>query len=345
MKLEECSYDLPKELIAQEPATVRDQSRMMVVNRKTNEIQLREFSKIPEYVGKGDVVVVNDSRVFPARLIGRKESGGLIEILLLSRKENSIEKETWEVLLRPAKRVAVAMEIFFPEKGSARVVGRLSEKKWLLEFRTDIAFDAFLSRCGRAPLPPYIKRKKNQTRLTGDLERYQTIYANQPGSVAAPTAGLHFTDNVLAEIKKQGVKIAAVTLHVGYGTFLPIETGIIEEHSMEEESFSVSEEAAGLVNEAKRVIAVGTTSTRALESVADEKGRITPYSGFTKLFIYPGYRFRRVGALLTNFHLPRSSLFLLVCAFAGRELMLRAYRTAIENRFRFYSYGDCMLIL
>jgi S-adenosylmethionine:tRNA ribosyltransferase-isomerase len=345
MRLEECSYDLPDELIAQEPAAVRDRSRMMVVNRKKGEIRIREFRNITEYFGKSDVVVINDSRVFPARLIGRKESGALIEILLLSKKEGAINKETWEVLLRPAKRVAVETVLFFAEACSARVVRRLSDKKWLLEFQTDIAFDDFLSRFGRAPLPPYIKRKKAQNRSLGDLERYQTVYANKPGSVAAPTAGLHFTDDVLEEMKQRGVKIAAVTLHVGYGTFLPIETEIVEKHSMEEESFSITEEAAGIVNGAKRVIAVGTTSTRALESVADEKGKIRTFSGTTRLFIYPGYRFRRVDALLTNFHLPKSSLFLLVCAFAGRELTLQAYRTAIENRFRFYSYGDCMLIL
>ncbi len=345
MKLEECSFDLPEELIAQEPAVVRDQSRMMVVNRKTNEIKIREFRNITEYFGKRDVVVINDSRVFPARLIGAKETGGLVEVLLLSRKESEVKKETWEVLLRPAKRVAIEMEILFAEACSARVVSRLSDKKWLLEFRTDIAFNDFLSRFGRAPLPPYIKRKKNQTRSLEDLERYQTVYAREPGSVAAPTAGLHFTDRVLEEMKKRDVKIASVTLHVGYGTFLPIETEIVEEHSMEEEFFSISEEAAGLVNEAKRVIAVGTTSTRVLESVANEEGKIRTFSGSTRLFIYPGYRFRRVDALLTNFHLPKSSLFLLVCAFAGRELMLQAYSTAIENRLRFYSYGDCMLIL
>ncbi len=343
MKLEDFSYDLPEELIAQEPATVRDQSRMIVVDRKTGEIKIREFRNITEYVGEGDVVVVNDSRVFPARLIGRKMSGGLIEILLLSKKQD--EPKTWEVLLRPAKRVATGTDLLFAEGCSARVISRISEKKWLLEFRTDVEFDDFLSRYGRAPLPPYIKRKRIQPRSLEDLERYQTVYAKKPGSVAAPTAGLHFTESVLDRIKKRGAKIAAITLHVGYGTFLPIETKNVEEHSLEEESFSISNETAGIVNNAKRVVAVGTTSTRALESVADEQGRIKAYSGNTDLFIYPGYRFRRVGAMLTNLHLPRSSLFLLVCAFAGRELMLQAYSTAIENRFRFYSYGDCMLIL
>lgn len=345
MKLEECSYDLPEELIAQEPAVIRDQSRMMVVNRKTNEITLRTFRDITEHFGKDDVIVINDSRVFPARLVGAKKTGGLVEILLLSRKERQDKSEIWEVLLRPAKKVAIGVDISFSEGCTARVASRLSDKKWLLEFKTDTAFDDFLSRFGRAPLPPYIKREKNRTRSPKDLERYQTVYAKNPGSVAAPTAGLHFTDDVLEEIKKSGVKIAPVTLHVGYGTFLPIKTEIVEEHAMEEEFFSINEKTAIMVNGAKRVIAVGTTSTRVLESVADEKGKIKALSGSTRLYIYPGYRFRRVDALLTNFHLPRSSLFLLVCAFAGRELMMQAYRTAIENRFRFYSYGDCMLIL
>jgi S-adenosylmethionine:tRNA ribosyltransferase-isomerase len=345
MKLEECSYDLPEELIAQEPAAARDQSRMMVVNRKTREIALRTFRDISEYLGANDVVVINDSRVFPARLVGAKDSGGLVEILLLSKKENRRNGQTWEVLLRPAKRVAVGIEIFFAEGCFARVADRLSDKKWLLEFTTDSAFDDFLTRFGRAPLPPYIKRKKNRERSLRDLERYQTVYAKNAGSVAAPTAGLHFTHDVLADIQKRDATIVPVTLHVGYGTFLPIETEIVEDHLMEEEFFSIKEETANAVNRAKRVIAVGTTSTRVLESVADERGKVKATSGSTRLFIHPGYRFRRIDALLTNFHLPRSSLFLLVCAFAGRDLMMEAYRAAIENRFRFYSYGDCMFIL
>ncbi|MBU2054351.1 MAG: tRNA preQ1(34) S-adenosylmethionine ribosyltransferase-isomerase QueA [Proteobacteria bacterium] len=345
MKLEEFDYDLPEELIAQKPAAVRDQSRMMVVHRKTGSLEIRGFINLPEYFGRGDVLVINDSRVIPARLVGRKETGGIIEILLLSRRKiEETPGETWEVLLRPAKRAAVGMTIALDDGCRATVVRRLSDKQWLLLFSPDCPFEDFLARCGRAPLPPYIRRSRNNSRSQADLERYQTIYARVNGSVAAPTAGLHFTEEVLAHLRHREAEIAAVTLHVGYGTFLPITTESVEDHVMEEEYFTVGEETARRVNEAKRVIAVGTTSTRVLESVAGG-GAIRPVSGSTRLYIYPGYRFRRVDALLTNFHLPKSSLFLLVCAFAGRELMQEAYRFAIENRFRFYSYGDCMLIV
>jgi S-adenosylmethionine:tRNA ribosyltransferase-isomerase len=345
MKLEEFAYDLPEALIAQEPAAVRDQSRMMVVDRKTGEIGIRTFRDLPEYFGAGDVFVINDSRVFPARLIGRKESGGMIEILMLTRQPGGLPGEIWEVLLRPAKRVKIGMTVAFAEGCRARIVRRLSEKQWLLEFQTEIPFDDFLARFGRAPLPPYIKRNRDKARSQQDLERYQTVYARVKGSVAAPTAGLHFTQEVLELLRSRAVGIAPITLHVGYGTFLPIETERVEDHIMEEEHYMISGETAGMVNGAKRVIAVGTTSTRVLESVADDDGRIRPVSCSTRLYLYPGCRFRRVDALLTNFHLPKSSLFLLVCAFAGRERMQKAYRLAIENGFRFYSYGDCMLIL
>ncbi|MFH1910568.1 MAG: tRNA preQ1(34) S-adenosylmethionine ribosyltransferase-isomerase QueA [Pseudomonadota bacterium] len=345
MKLEEFAYDLPEELIAQVPAAVRDQSRMMVVHRKTGEIELRTFRDLPGYFGTGDVIVVNDSRVFPARLIGRKESGGLIEILLLSVYKGDIEEENvWEALLRPAKRITVGTRMTFADGCTVRIVRRMSEKRWLLAFTITLPFGDFLDRYGRAPLPPYIKRRRDRSRSESDLERYQTVYARVQGSVAAPTAGLHFTREVLDRVESRGVAIAPITLHIGYGTFLPIEAAEVEDHLIDEERFTIGEETARMVNEAKRVIAVGTTSTRVLESVAGAGG-IRPVSGSTRLYIYPGYRFRRVDALLTNFHLPKSSLFVLVCAFAGRELMQEAYRFAIENRFRFYSYGDCMLIV
>jgi S-adenosylmethionine:tRNA ribosyltransferase-isomerase len=345
MKLEEFDYALPEELIAQEPAAVRDLSRMMVVHRQTGRIDIRTFRDLPEYIGPGDTIVVNDSRVFPARLIGRKETGGLIEILLLTRRQEEQPGELWEVLLRPAKRVAVGMTISFANACRATVVNRLSEKQWLLQFTAATPFDEFLARQGRAPLPPYIKRKRDRLRSERDLERYQTVYARVKGSVAAPTAGLHFTPEILDRLESRGAAIAPVTLHIGYGTFLPIETERVEDHVMEEEHFTLGEETARKVNEATRVIAVGTTATRVLESVAGEEDRIGPAARSTRLYIYPGYRFRRINALVTNFHLPKSSLFLLVCAFAGRDLMQKAYRLAIENRFRFYSYGDCMLIL
>ncbi len=343
MRLDDFSYDLPEELIAQQPEAVRDQSRMMVVDRTTHEIKIREFKNLPEYFGAGDVVALNDSRVFPARLIGKKETGALIEILLLSKMNP--EKETWKAMLRPAKRVAPGMTVSFAEGCLARFTERLSDKQWLLEFVVNIPFADFLARFGRAPLPPYIRRKKGDGRSSEDMERYQTIYAKKPGSVAAPTAGLHFTEDVLLALKRREVEIAPVTLHVGYGTFVPIETETVEDHAMEEEFFSVSPETASTVNRAKRVIAVGTTSARTLESCADENGIIAPISSSTRLYIYPGYRFKRVDALITNFHLPKSSLFLLVCAFAGRDLMMEAYSQAIENKMRFYSYGDAMLII
>ncbi|HEX7503628.1 MAG TPA: tRNA preQ1(34) S-adenosylmethionine ribosyltransferase-isomerase QueA [Syntrophales bacterium] len=346
MKLDEFDYFLPEELIAQEPIGVRDRSRMMVVHRESGECDIRTFRDLPEYFGQGDVIVVNDSRVFPARLIGRKETGGLIEILLLTRQNaDDVSDETWEVLLRPAKRVQVGMTIMFDSGCLATILKRLSEKQWLLNFQTPIPFGDFLARQGRAPLPPYIKRRKDRLRSEQDLERYQTVYARVKDSVAAPTAGLHFTKAILDRLQSRGVEIAPVTLHVGYGTFLPIETDRVEEHLMEEEHFSLDEKNAQIINKAKRVIAVGTTATRVLESVTDEQKKVRPVSGSTRLYIYPGYPFRCVDTLLTNFHLPKSSLFLLVCAFAGRDVMQKAYRMAIENRFRFYSYGDCMLIL
>jgi S-adenosylmethionine:tRNA ribosyltransferase-isomerase len=345
MKLEEFDYRLPEELIAQEPAPVRDLSRMMVVHRRSGRIDLGTFRDLPGYFGPGDVVVVNDSRVFPARLLGRKETGGLIEILLLSRRTDGLPGDTWEVLLRPAKRVALGTVIAFADECRATVVTRLAEKRWLLNFRTTMPFDDFLARQGQAPLPPYIKRRRDGSHKSEDMARYQTVYARVTGSVAAPTAGLHFTPDVLQILRGRGAQIAPVTLHIGYGTFLPIETEFVEDHVMEEEQFSLGEETTRKVNDAARVIAVGTTVTRVLESVADGSGRIAPTAGSTALYVYPGYRFRRVDALLTNFHLPKSSLFLLVCAFAGRELMRQAYELAVAARFRFYSYGDCMLIL
>jgi S-adenosylmethionine:tRNA ribosyltransferase-isomerase len=315
------------------------------VHRETGSFEIRTFRDLPEYFGEEDLFVINDSRVFPARLIGRKETEAMIEILLLTRQASETAGDCWEVLLRPAKRVEIGTTITFAEGCRARVVRRLSEKRWLLGFQTVIPFDDFLARFGRAPLPPYIKRERTEEPSQQDLERYQTVYAREKGSVAAPTAGLHFTQEVLDHLRRRAVEIAPVTLHVGYGTFLPIEAENVEDHVMEEEHYTISAETAGMVNGAERVIAVGTTSTRVLESVADDEGKVRPVSGSTRLFLYPGYSFRCVDVLLTNFHLPKSSLFLLVCAFAGRELMQEAYRLAIENKFRFYSYGDCMLIL
>jgi S-adenosylmethionine:tRNA ribosyltransferase-isomerase len=301
---------------------------------------------LPEYLKKNDVLVINDSKVIPARLVGKKETGGSVEILLLSKQlEDSESLQTWDVLLRPAKRVREGIKLSFGTEGEAQIIDRVSDKKWTVTFSTHLPFDHFLEKYGRAPLPPYIKRDMASGEYPDDILRYQTIYARLPGSVAAPTAGLHFSQDILGTLKNNGVHIVPITLHVGYGTFLPIETEAVEEHVMEEEYFEITKEAADAINDAEKVIAVGTTSTRVLESAAEGTGTIKPSAAYTNLYIYPGYRFKRVNAMITNFHLPRSSLFLLVCAFAGRDLMMKAYKQAIAERFRFYSYGDCMMIV
>ena len=346
MKLAEFDYHIPEELIAQEPCGDRDHSRMLVLDRKTGALRESVFYELPDFLKKGDVLVINDSKVIPARLFGEKETGGGTEILLLTRRNGTLSMpEAWEVLLRPARRVRAGTKIRFGSRGDATVVEKLPGKKWLLSFAADTPFEQFLEVQGRAPLPPYIKRKKEGGESAYDLERYQTVYARKPGSVAAPTAGLHFSPQVLAALREKDIGIAPITLHVGYGTFLPVEADIVEEHTMEEEFFEITPETADLINGAKRVIGVGSTSTRVIESVADEKGMVAPSSGSTGLYIYPGYRFKRIDALLTNFHLPKSTLYLLVCAFAGKDLIRQTYGYAIENRFRFYSYGDCTLIL
>lgn len=342
MKLAEFNYSLPAGLIAQSPSTARDESRLMVLDRKTGDIRAALFKDLPRFLRKDDLLVVNDSRVIPCRLYGRKDTGAGIEILLLRKRSDTV----WEALLRPGKRVRENTVIYFgPDvKAEARVEKKLSDKAWILEFKTETDFETFLKLNGRAPLPPYIRRSA-QNGAVADLERYQTIYARVPGSVAAPTAGLHFTPEVLAQLRKSGIGVAELTLHVGYGTFLPITAEDVEGHVMEEEFFEIGDRSASAINRAHRVIAVGTTSTRVLETVADDQGRIEPKGGSTRLFIFPGYRFKRVEGLITNFHLPKSSLFLLAAAFAGKENLLRAYETAIKDKFRFYSYGDCMLII
>ncbi len=340
MKLKDFDYELPPGLIAQQPCEKRDHSRMLVVDRAAETLEHAFFYKLPCYLKKGDVLVVNDSRVVPARLFGKKPTGSLLEILLLRKKG----PEIWEALVRPAKRIRTGTPIAFEDGSRAEVLERISDKKWLLSFRTETPFEDFLDRCGRPPLPPYIKRAPDGC-SAADRERYQTVYARMPGSIAAPTAGLHFSDAVLEDLRSSGIPVVSVTLHVGIGTFLPIETESVEDHRMEEEPYEIGEEAAEAINAATRVIAVGTTATRTLETAADERGRVRPASGSTGLYIYPGYRFKRVGGLITNFHLPQSSLLLLVSAFAGKELIGKAYAAAIKEKYRFYSYGDCMLIL
>lgn len=346
MKLKDFSYDLPEDLVAQHPRPERDASRMMTLDRATSSIQDSMFLALPDVLQKGDVLVINDSRVIPARIYGKKATGAIVEILLLTRKTIQETSETWEVLARPGKRINEGDVIDLGHGCTANVAARLTDKKWRMTFSSSDSFNTYMEKYGRAPLPPYIKRKKSvEPDRTSDRERYQTIYAQTGGSIAAPTAGLHFSPAVIDKLKAKGVGIAPITLHVGIGTFLPIETPTVENHVMETEYFEISPESADKINSARRVIAVGTTSTRTLESVADKNGFITPQSGETRLFIYPGYPFKRVNGLLTNFHLPESSLFLLVCAFAGTDFIKQAYARAVENRYFFYSYGDCMLIL
>jgi S-adenosylmethionine:tRNA ribosyltransferase-isomerase len=345
MLLKDFSYSLPDELIAQHPSMLRERSRMILTDRNKKSLEDAHFFQLPEFLQSGDALVINDSRVIPARLFGKKKTGGILEILLLSNKENKKDSQIWEVLARPAKRLRENDMIDLGNDCEAKILARITEKKWLVEFFSPDGFESYLERYGRTPLPPYIKRKKTAAPDTLDRERYQTIYAKNSGSVAAPTAGLHFSAEVLQTLKAKGIQIAPITLHVGIGTFLPIETNEVEKHIMESEYYEISSASSQIINNAKRVIAVGTTSTRTIESAADIYGFVPARSGFTDMFIYPGYRFKRINGLLTNFHLPQSSLFLLVCAFAGTEFIKKAYLHAVENHYYFYSYGDCMLIL
>jgi len=345
MELKDFSYFLPDELIAQHPCQKRDGSRLLFLDKKKEKMADSSFFQLPDFLQSGDVLVINDSKVIPARLFGKKPTGGVLEILLLTKKEIEKESQKWEVLLRPAKRLRENDVIDLGNNCEAKILARISDKKWLLEFFAPYGFEAYLNRFGRAPLPPYIKRKKNAEPDVTDRERYQTIYAKNPGSIAAPTAGLHFSADVLQTLQAKGIQIAPITLHVGYGTFLPIKVNEVEKHVMESEYYEISADSSQVINNARRIIAVGTTSTRTLESVADNDGYVQANSGTTNFFIYPGYKFKRVNGLLTNFHLPQSSLFLLVCAFAGTELIKKAYQHSVENRYHFYSYGDCMLII
>ena len=345
MDLKDFSYFLPDELIAQHPCEKRDNSRLLFLDKGKKEPADMLFFQLPDLLQSDDVLVINDSRVIPARLFGKKPTSGILEILLLARKENEQASQTWEALVRPAKRLRENDVIYLDNNCEAIVLARLSDKKWLLKFFAPDGFEDYLDKFGRAPLPPYIKRKKNASPDINDLKRYQTIYAKNPGSIAAPTAGLHFSENVMNSLHSKGIQIAPITLHVGYGTFLPIESNQVEKHAMEPEYYEICSESVRIINNARRLIAVGTTSIRTLESAADNNGYVSAQSGFTNLFIYPGYKFKRVNGLLTNFHLPQSSLFLLVCAFAGTDMIKKTYSYAVENRYKFYSYGDCMLII
>ena len=345
LKTSDFYYDLPEELIAQHPAEKRDHSRLMVLDRKSGTVSHRHFYDILDYLREGDVLVVNDSKVIPARLYGHVEGReeAKIELLLLRQHE----LDTWEVLVKPGKRARVGMRLTFGEGMlTGEVLGLVEEGNRIIRFDYDrekyANIYAVLHEIGLMPLPPYI------TEQLRDNDRYQTVYARTEGSAAAPTAGLHFTPELLEKIKAKGVAIAPVMLHVGLGTFRPVKADRIDEHIMHSEFFSVPEESARIINERKtaggRLICVGTTSCRTIESVAREDGTIPAMSGDTGIFIYPGYRFKAVDALITNFHLPESTLLMLVSAFYDKEKVMDAYKTAVEERYRFFSFGDAMLI-
>lgn len=349
MKLSDFDYHLPKELIAQTPAECRDASRLMVLDRSCRSIRHARFSDIVSLVRPGDLIVANDTRVIPARLYGRKKTGGWVEVFLLGAVAATDNGCLWECLLKSRRKVEVPSELYFTDGLSCRVVERTGSDTWLVRFDCTGDFTLALERAGRTPLPPYIQRSRTSPEDSCDRDRYQTVYARASGAVAGPTAGFHFTPELMEAIRKRGASFAFVTLHIGYGTFQPIRTETVEQHRMHAEYFYASEETAREVTRAiaqkRRVIAVGTTTTRVLETLTGPDGVMVAGEGTTDLYIYPGYTFKAVSALITNFHLPRSSLLLLVCAFAGRDFILRAYAEAVREKYRFFSYGDAMLIL
>ena len=341
MDVKDFYYDLPQELIAQDPLEDRSSSRLMVLDKITGEVEHRHFKDITEYLRPGDCLVINNTKVIPARLYGVKEgTEAKIEILLLKRKENDI----WETLVKPGKKCKIGTKIVFGEGIlTGEVVDIVEEGNRLIQFHYEGIFEEILDRLGQMPLPPYI------THQLQDKNRYQTVYAKYDGSAAAPTAGLHFTPELLQQVRDMGVEIAEVTLHVGLGTFRPVKESDVLKHHMHSEFYKIEQPEADKINKAKkeghRVIAVGTTSTRTLESAADENGFLTEKSGWTEIFIYPGYQFKVIDALITNFHLPESTLVMLVSALAGREHVLAAYETAVEEKYRFFSFGDAMFIV
>lgn len=338
MKLEEFNYDLPKELIAQEPAEPRDSCRLMMVDKKTGEWEHHHFRDILDEIREGDVFVFNNTKVIPARLYGKKkDTGGKVEMLLLTPKGN----DTWEVLVNPGRKALPGVEIEFAENCYCKVLDKTEFGGRLVKFHYDGNFDSLLDQIGEMPTPPYIHKK------LGNNDEYQTVYAKYKGSAAAPTAGLHFTPELMEEMKKKGAKLLFVTLHVGIGTFRPVSEENIEDHEMHKEWYTVSEETAKEVNaaraEGRRIIAVGTTSVRTLES-AGQSGILESGSGWTQLYIYPGYQWHMVDAIVTNFHLPESTLVMMMASFAGREHILAAYEEAVKQKYRFFSFGDAMFL-
>lgn len=339
MKTSDFYYDLPKELIAQTPSEKRDCSRLMLLDKHTGEVSHSVFYKLVDYLNPGDCLVMNDSRVLPARLFGNRLSGGAVEVLLLKDKGDGV----WECLTRPGRKTRPGTALTFGDgELTAEVVGEAEGGNKLVKFHYEGIFIEKLEKLGRMPLPPYIHEELK------DSERYQTVYSRELGSAAAPTAGLHFTPELLKKIENKGVKLAFLTLHVGLGTFRPVKEDEIEDHEMHSEFCMVPEETANAVNETKRsggrIISVGTTTCRTLESATDDCGLLKPWSGWTSIFIYPGYKFKCIDGLVTNFHLPESSLIMLVSALAGRENVLSAYSEAVKEKYRFFSFGDAMFI-
>ena len=341
MKTSDFYYDLPQELIAQDPLEDRSSSRLLHLDKETGAIEHTDFKHILQYLQPGDCLVINDTKVIPARLYGhKKETGAVIEILLLKRRENDI----WECLVKPGKKARPGAEIVFGDGIlTGEIIDIVDEGNRLIQFHYDGIFEEILDQLGEMPLPPYITHKLQ------DKNRYQTVYAKNEGSAAAPTAGLHFTRELLAKVEEMGVSIAHVTLHVGLGTFRPVKVDDVEQHHMHSEFYVVEEDQARLINETKknggRVISVGTTSCRTLESAADEEGILHAGSGWTEIFIYPGYQFKIIDGLITNFHLPESTLLMLVSALAGKEKIMHAYEEAVKERYRFFSFGDAMIII
>lgn len=341
MKSSDFFYELPQELIAQEPLEKRSNSKLLVLDKKDGAIEHRSFTELSDYLKKGDCLVLNDTRVIPARLLGkREETGGKIEFVLLRQ----IEGDVWEVLLKPGKRAKPGSRFTFGnDELRSEIIEVVEGGNRLVRFEYEGIFQEVLDRVGIVPLPPYITKKLE------DSERYQTVYSKYRGSAAAPTAGLHFTKEMLEDLKHKGVELAYITLHVGLGTFRPVKVENVEEHVMHSEYYILNDEAAQTISKAKegggRIIAVGTTSCRVLETVSNREGKIEPSHGWTDIFIYPGYQFKIVDAMITNFHLPESTLIMLVSAFAGKENIMRAYHTAVEQRYRFFSFGDAMLII
>ena len=341
MELKDFHYDLPDELIAQEPIPERDMSRLLVLDKNTGEIVHRSFRDILEYLNEGDCLVMNNTRVIPARLFGvKKGSTGNMEFLLLNRKD----KYVWEVMVRPGKRAKIGAEFIFGDgELSGEIIEILEGGNRLVKFNYEGIFEEVLDRLGKVPLPPYIKKE-----LT-DRERYQTVYSKIEGSAAAPTAGLHFTNELMHQLAEAGVKMAYLTLHVGIGTFRPVKVSNIEEHKMHSEYYELTAENAEIINNTRkkggRIICTGTTSTRTLESIMQRKGSLKEDKGWTDIFIYPGYQFKITDGLITNFHLPESTLLMLVSALAGRDKIMRAYKEAVKEHYRFFSFGDAMLII